>query len=220
MRRHTGDVLLKSTVTGAPGVVITPTAFSSGHIGASMVNTTKVRKVIRINLKDYGVGERFYTYTLTGTEGSDFSRKVFVNGTGNNLDAGGPADYETMKASAIIIGEEIKVVLPPLSALYILVEPGTKQLAINNEITSSELIEAEEGITIRPNPSDGNITVENLPSGFARIAISDIRGTILLRKELVSDGSSIPLITGFEPGIYFITFSGDSYKVTKKLVIK
>jgi hypothetical protein len=220
MRRHTGDVLLKSTVTGAPGVVITSTAFSSGHIGASLVNTTKVRKVVRINLKDYGVGERFYTYTLTGSEGSDFSRKVFVNGAGNTLEAGGPADYETLKASAVVIGEEMKVILPPLSALYILVEPGTKQLAINNEITSSELIATDDGISIRPNPSDGNITIENIPSGVVRIAVSDIRGAILLRNELVSDGSDIPLITGFEPGIYFINFSGESYKVTKKIIIK
>jgi len=220
MRRHTGDVLLKSTVTGAPGVVITPTAFSSGHIGASLVNTTKVRKVVRINLKDYGVGERFFTYTLTGTEGTDFSRKVFVNGKGSNLEAGGPADYETIKASAVLIGEEIRVVLPPLSALYLLVEPGTKQLAINNEITSSEQMEADDGITIRPNPSDGNVTVENLPDGIARIAISNVRGAIMMTTELVSDGSAIPLATALEPGIYLITFSGDNYRVSKKLIIK
>jgi len=220
MRRHTGDVLLKSTVTGAPGVVITPTAFSSGHIGASLVNTTKVRKVVRINLKDYGVGERFFTYTLTGTEGTDFSRKVFVNGKGSNLEAGGPADYETIKASAVLIGEEIRVVLPPLSALYLLVEPGTKQLAINNEITSSEQLQAADDITIRPNPSDGNVTVENLPDGIARIAISDVRGAIIMTTDLVSDGSAIPLATPLEPGIYLITFSGDNYRVSKKLIIK
>ena len=111
MRRHTGDVLLNSTMTGASGVVITPTAFSSGQIGASLVNTSKVRKVVRLNLKDYKVGERFYTYTLTGTEGEDFSRKVFVNGTGGTLAAGGPSDYETLKADGYIIGDEIKIVL-------------------------------------------------------------------------------------------------------------
>lgn len=220
MRRHTGDVLLKSTVTGAPGVVITPTAFSSGHVGASLVNTTKVRKVVRINLKDYGVGERFFTYTLTGTEGTDFSRKVFVNGKGSNLEAGGPADYETIKASAVLIGEEIRVVLPPLSALYLLVEPGTKHLAINNEITSSEQLQAADDITIRPNPSDGNVTVENLPDGVARISISDLLGTILMTSELESDGSAIPLATALDPGIYLITFSGDKYRVSRKLIIK
>jgi hypothetical protein len=220
MRRHTGDVLLNSSVTGAPGVVITSTAFSSGHIGASLVNTTKVQKIVRINLKDYGVGERFYTYTLTGNEGIDFSRKVFVNGAGNNLEAGGPADYETIKASAVLIGEEIILVLPPLSAVYLLVEPGTKQLAINNEITSSELMTADDDITIRPNLSDGNVTVENLPPGVARIAISDVRGAIIMTGNLVSDGSAIPLATGLEPGIYLIIFSGDNYRVTKKLIIK
>ncbi len=138
MRRHTGDVLLNSAVTGAPGVVITPTAFSSGQIGASLVNTTRVRKVVRLNLKDYKVGERFYTYTLTGTEGEDFSRKVFINGTGGTLAAGGPVNYETLKANGYVIGEEIKIILPPLSAVYVLVEPGTKELTINNVVTAME----------------------------------------------------------------------------------
>ena len=94
--------------------------------------------MVRLNLKDYKVGDRFYTYTLTGTEGEDFSRKVFVNGAGPALVAGGPADYESIKASSSLIGEEIKIVLPPLSAVYVLVEPGTKTLAINNESHQSE----------------------------------------------------------------------------------
>ena len=220
MRRHTGDVLLNSTVTGAPGVVITPTAFSSGHAGASLVNTTKVRKVVRVNLKDHGVGERFYTYTLTGTMGTDFSRKVFVNGTGNNLDAGGPAGYETLKADAVVIGEDIRIVLPPLSAVYILVDPGTRQLSVNNEVTSSEITEADDGILIRPNPSGGTVTLENIPSAVTRISVTDIRGALMMSRELAGDGSDTELTTGLVPGIYFITFSGNNYTETKKLIIK
>ena len=81
-------------------------------------------------------------------------------------------------------------------------------------------MEADDGITIRPNPSDGNVTVENLPDGIARIAISNVRGAIMMTTELVSDGSAIPLATALEPGIYLITFSGDNYRVSKKLIIK
>lgn len=219
MRRHTGDVLLKSTVTGAPGVVITPTAFSSGHIGASLVNTTKVRKVVRLNLKDYGVGDKFYTYTLTGTEGVDFSRKVFVNGSGNNLEAGGPDNYETLKARAVVIGDEIKFILPPLSAVYILVEPGSKTLAINNEITSVNSVIPDADFLIWPNPSTGTITAGNLPPGTGRIEISDIRGSILLKREVTNDGSDLTLSTGLKKGVYFIRLSGAGSTVTKKLII-
>ncbi len=220
MRRHTGDVLLKSAVTGAPGVVITATAFSSGHLGASLVNTAKVRKVVRLNLKDYGVGERFYTYTLTGTEGEDFSRKVFVNGTGGTLAAGGPLNYEAIKANAVIIGDEIRIVLPPLSAVYLLVEPGTKQLAVNNEVTSVSPIVSYDTVVVWPNPSPGSFTLENLPDNVMWVEISDLRGSVALRKEPEEGAREIVFSTVLPPGIYLATIIGKSYIVTKKIIIK
>lgn len=220
MRRHTGDVLLRSTVTGAQGVVITPTAFSSGHLGASIVNTTKVHKVVRLNLKDYGVGDRFYTYTLTGTEGQDFSRKVFVNGTGGTLTAGGPDSYETIRADAVVIGDEIRINLPPLSALYILVEPGTRQLAISNEVTSADPVRSDDSVTIWPNPSEGNFTVTGMPDHVSRMEISDLRGNLLLSRETGRGEHEVTLDTDFVSGIYLVTLFGDNYTVTRKLIIK
>lgn len=220
MRRHTGDVLLKSAVTGAPGVVVTATAFSSGHLGASLVNTAKVRKVVRLNLKDYGVGERFYTYTLTGTEGEDFSRKVFVNGTGGTLAAGGPLNYEAIKANAVIIGDEIRIDLPPLSAVYLLVEPGTKQLAVNNEVTSVSPTVSDDTVVVWPNPSPGSFTLENLPDNVMRVEISDLRGSVALRKEPEEGARELVFSTGLPPGIYLATIIGKSYIVTKKIIIK
>ncbi len=220
MRRHTGDVLLRSTVTGAQGVVITPTAFSSGHLGASIVNTTKVHKVVRLNLKDYGVGDRFYTYTLTGTEGQDFSRKVFVNGTGGTLTAGGPDSYETIRADAVVIGDEIRINLPPLSAVYILVEPGTRQLAISNEVTSADPVRSDDSVTIWPNPSEGNFTVTGMPDHVSRMEISDLRGNLLLSRETGRGEHEVTLDTDFVSGIYLVTLFGDNYTVTRKLIIK
>jgi len=219
-RRHTGDVLLRSTVTGAQGVVITPTAFSSGHLGASIVNTTKVHKVVRLNLKDYGVGDRFYTYTLTGTEGQDFSRKVFVNGTGGTLTAGGPDSYETIRADAVVIGDEIRINLPPLSAVYILVEPGTRQLAISNEVTSADPVRSDDSVTIWPNPSEGNFTVTGMPDHVSRMEISDLRGNLLLSRETGRGEHEVTLDTDFVSGIYLVTLFGDNYTVTRKLIIK
>lgn len=220
MRRHTGDVLLKSTVTGAPGVVVTATAFSSGHIGASLVNTSGVSKVVRLNLKDYGVGERFCTYTLTGTEGEDFSRKVFVNGTGGSLVAGGPDNYETIKADAVVIGDEIRIALPPLSAVYILVEPGTRQLAVNNEVTSVEPVRSVDAVVVWPNPSRGSFILKELPEHAMRVEIRDLRGSVCLKKEPDEGTREISFSTILPPGIYLLTVFGKNYIVTKKLVIK
>jgi len=219
MRRHTGDVLLKSTVTGAPGVVITPTAFSSGHIGASLVNTTKVRKVVRLNLKDYGVGDRFYTFTLTGTEGQDFSRKVFVNGTGGTLAAGGPDSYETIKADAVVTGDEIRINLPPLSAVYLLVEPGTRQLAINNEVTAVDPARSDDDVAIWPNPSPGTFIITGIPEHVSRIDISDLRGSVVLSRETERGAKEITLSPGLARGIYLVTLHGENYILTRKLII-
>jgi len=220
MRKHTGDVLLKSSMTGAPAVVVIPTAFSSGQIGASLVNTSKIKKVVRLNLKDYKVGDRFYTYTLTGTDGVDFSRKVFVNGAGPSLVAGGPADYEAVKANSSVIGDEIRIVLPPLSAVYVLVEPGTKTLAINNEVTSVGIAQDDDQIIIYPNPSDGSFTVKGLPESVSRIEIKDLNGATVFLKNSDINASETLLHTGLAPGIYLISFRDDSHSVTKKLVIK
>lgn len=220
MRRHTGDVMLNSSMTGAAGVVITPTAFSSGQIGASLVNTSKIRKVVRLNLKDFKAGNRFYTYTLTGNEGEDFSRKVYVNGAGNNLPAGGPDTYETIRANSTIIGDEIRIIMPPLSAVYILIEPGTKTLAINNEVTAVEKLPEDADITIYPNPSGGIFHIKNLPSGTQKIEIKDMKGNSLFSKsgEIGADEEAIHL--HLVPGIYFIIFGGDNFFATRKLIIK
>jgi hypothetical protein len=220
MRRHTGDVLLNSSMTGATGVVIIPTAYSSGQIGASLVNTAKTRKVVRLNLKDYKVGERFYYYTLTGTEGEDFSRKVFVNGTGPSIVAGGPANYVGIKANSSVIGDEIKILLPPLSAVYLLVEPGTKTLTINNEVTSVGLTHAEDNILIYPNPSDGSFKVKNMPENVSRIEIQDLRGTTVYIKDSSLKSPEMLLHTGLTPGVYFINFRIDNNFIIKKLIIK
>lgn len=220
MRRHTGDVLLKSTVTGAPGVVVTATAFSSGHLGASLVNRTKVRKVVRLNLKDYRVGERVYTYTLTGTEGQDFSRKVFVNGTGGSLVAGGPDNYETIKANAVVIGDEIRIALPQLSAVYILAEPGTRQLAVNNEVTSVDYVRSGEEVVVWPNPSSGSFTLKELPENAERVEVTDLRGSVALRNEPESGAREVFFSTRLPPGVYLVTVYGRNYVVTRKLIIK
>jgi hypothetical protein len=184
------------------------------------VNTTKVRKVVRLNLKDYGVGERYYTYTLTGTEGQDFSRKVYVNGIGGALAAGGPDTYETIKADAFATGDEIRVVLPPLSAVYLLVEPGTKQLAINNEVTSAEHVSEDDALTVWPNPSQGTFTVTNIPDKANRIEISDLNGSCILRRETVPGEKELTFSTVLKPGLYLVTLYGDNYTVTRKLIIK
>jgi hypothetical protein len=219
MRKFCGDVLLNSSTTGADGVIIIPTAFSSRHVGASIVNTDRIYKVVRLNIKGFKFGDRYYTYTLTGTPGEEFSRKVYVNGTGNLLAAGGPDNYETLKANSSAINDEIRINVPALSAVYILVEPGTKELTINNEVSVAD-IPANDGISIFPNPSGGTFTVKNFPNGISSIEIMDIYGRSLYKKARNFPDPEEKIEANLKPGLYFVTFKGKKCLVSRKLVIR
>ena len=218
LQKYTGDVMLNSLMVGASGVVIIPSAFQSGQIGAAIVNTTKVQKNVRLNLKNYKVGERYYTYTLTGTSGEDFSRKVFVNGNGPSLVAGGPSDYETIKANSSIINEEIVIKAPQLSVTFILVESGTKELVINNEVTSVENISAGDLIIVYPNPSQTSFTVANIPPGISAIEIKDILGRPFFKKTGTFSTSETFNIN-LPGGVYFIILKSKNRQIIKKITI-
>ncbi len=219
LQKFTGDVLLNSSIIGDQGIVIIPTAFSSGHVAAAVVNTDKLQKIVRLNIANFKFGDRYYTYTLTGTPGEDFSRKVFVNGSGPSLAAGGPADYETIKASSSIIGDEVVIKAPPLSSTYILVEPGTKELTVNNT-TAVKDFPFRDDIDLYPNPSDGTFTLKNIPQSTCSIEIRDIFGRSVYLK---NKGIEKPLENfdlNITTGIYFITLSDNFSRITKKLIIK
>jgi hypothetical protein len=217
-RRFCGDVLLNSSMTGDKGLVIIPTAFSSGQVGAAIINTGGFTKVIRLNISNFKFGDRYYTYTLTGTEGEVFSRKVYVNGSGNSLVAGGPENYETLKANSSAIGDEIKLRLPGLSATYILVEHGTRDLVVNNEVPVHDLT-YEDGITIFPNPARGSFRVKNIPAGISGYEIMDIYGQTLYKKKRSISDPEENIETDLMPGIYFVTLKGGSHLITRKLII-
>lgn len=217
MRRFCGDVLLNSTTTGASGVVITPTAFGSGQIGAALVNTSRTFKIIRLNIRNFRFGDRFYTFTLTGTPGEEFSRKVYINGTGNALAAGGPDNYETIKAEARLITDEIRIMIPALSAVYLLAEPGSKELTINNEVSVNATRKYDE-IAIYPNPSSGEFTLRNIPADISSIEIRNVNGeSLYLKTDLRFTSHKIN--KDLKPGLYFIILRGRNYVATKKLVI-
>lgn len=141
MQKYLGDNLLNTSVTGSNDIVAYSSSFSSGQISTILVNRGLKNRVVRINFENSTVGNRYYTYTLTGGDdiSSDpwkpFSRKVIVNDIGPSGVAGGPVDYNTIKAKSFDTGEEILVEAPPFSVLYVLADTGRVQLPINNKLT-------------------------------------------------------------------------------------
>lgn len=170
-RRFTGDVLLNSTMRGdTNNVAVFPTSFSSGQAGITIINKGRDNEVVRLNIQDFKFGNRYYTYTITGEPDQDFSRKVFINGIGNSLVAGGPENYDKIQAFSSLINKEIKIKLPPLSSTFILVEPGDKELVINENLGMKPVVP----VTINAIPK---ILFDD--SHNERNSISDTRAKIL-----------------------------------------
>jgi hypothetical protein len=218
-RRFTGDVLLNMAHRGDTNVVAYPTAFSSGQVAVTMVNKSTYDAVVRLNIQDYTFGDRYYTYTLTG-DGKDFSRKVFVNGIGNNGVAGGPENYESIEAFSCLIGDEIKIKLPRYSTAFILVEPGDKELVINEDIAATHSVLPPDPIVISPNPAHDWFRISYVPENINKLTISDMGGRpviVYICKKGEELDREYPI--DLAPGMYQCVFTGKDVKFTKKLMI-
>jgi len=220
LQKFLGDVLLNSTIIGDPDIVVIPTSFHSGQAAAAIINTGKDQQVIRLNIENFKFGDRYYTYTLTGVPEVDFSRKVFVNGFGNSLEAGGPENYESIKANSSLIDSEIRLKAPPLSVTYVIVEPGEKVLAVNDEIVGISDIPTGEDLKIFPNPVNGNFYIKDIPVGINRLEILNIDGT-KIEDGIIMDNiySGNTKNSNLMPGLYLIHLSGKGMSFIKKLLV-
>jgi hypothetical protein len=176
--------------------------------------------IVRLNIENFRFGARYYTYTLTGIPNTDFSRKVYVNGMTSSLDAGGPENYQTIKANSSIISDEIRIKAPPLSVIIVLVEPGNKELIINDKIVGINDIAISDNISVSPNPSHGHFSVSNIPGGINRIELLTVSGRLIYSGFV--DGTifdSAPKLTELTPGIYIIRLKGKEKTIIKKLIV-
>jgi len=219
LQKYTGDVLLNSTLTPDSKVVVIPTAFHSGQVGATIVNMGSTQQVVRINIENFRFGDRYFTYTLTGTPNADFSRKVFVNGIGNILDAGGPGNYESIKANSSPTGDEIRIKTPPLSVTFVLVESGDKVIPVNDIVGMNDMHVADK-TTLSPNPTSGQYTVLNIPEGTDKIEIVSVSGKIIFTDAISGNSySQSSADNSLAPGLYFIHLKGKGISLIKKLIV-
>lgn len=122
-QRFFGDRMVWSGTQGDDALVSYASTFSSGQVGLVVVNKSTSSKLFDVKVKNFDSGIRYYWYILKGGEGA-FSPKIFVNGHGPEGVAGGPADYNNIKAYSAKTGEEegIKVSIPPRAVSYILID--------------------------------------------------------------------------------------------------
>ncbi|NNV57898.1 alpha-L-arabinofuranosidase [Limnovirga soli] len=118
-----GDRLVNATVSGNAGLKTYASTYTSGQANITIVNTTGAALSAEIKLKNFATGSRYYWYTLEGSnDNGEFSRKVLINGNSPYGDAGGPANYASLKAKSATTTGGIKITVPALGAVCMVVD--------------------------------------------------------------------------------------------------
>ncbi len=123
LQKFLGDRCINAAVSGGSNIAAYASTFTSGEIGVTLVNQSTSAQTIKLAYKNFNAGKKVYWYTLTGgTDNGSFSRKVYVNGQGTTLPAGGPSDYTSVKAYSANAANGVYINLPPMSTVFMAVE--------------------------------------------------------------------------------------------------
>ncbi len=122
-QKYFGDRMLASEVQGNSDIVSYASSYSSGEVGAVLINKGATAQTVKILVKNFNPGSRYYWYTLTGgSDNGNFSPKVYVNAIGPNETTGGPSTYKQIKAYAVAAQGEIKLDLPARASVYLVID--------------------------------------------------------------------------------------------------
>lgn len=212
-QKYFGSHMVGATVSGSNDIVAYASKFSSGQSGVVVVNKGTTEQTVSINLNNFGYGEKYYVYTLTGgTDNGEFSRKVYVNGLGTTLASGGPANVELIQAWGMNISSGIKITAPARSVNYILVENGTN-------VVTSTTAETSKQLKVYPIPATNSFTIEFPSPGFSRIEIRDVAGKNVRTDVIDPSKASYQINETFVPGIYLVRLTGKD-TLNTRIVIK
>ena len=210
-----GDHLLKSTVTGDPNIVCYASSFSSGEIGLVVINKGTNNAMAGINIPDFGYGERYYMYSLTGgTDNGNFSQKVYVNDHApDNLTGGSINNIDNLNAWSDIISNRVKFFSPSYSVQYVLIDHGSY---IIDKIAENEVLKPG----IYPNPAKDILTV-NSSSYIDKVEITSLNGIIVKTVTCQSADNKVNMNLSLPSGIYLASvYTKGRISVEKLIVIK
>lgn len=219
-QKFTGDHVIPATSSNS-SILAYASRFASGETGVVIINKGKTAQVVKIDPKNIGVGNQYYSYTLTGgTDNGDFSLYVSVNGVAPTGTQWGPRlNLETLPANAMSIDTTIKVNSPGMSVQFIMVDAGTKNLTSVASVLKNEL-----ELTNYPNPFSASTTIQfQTPSNAAvSLEVFDLTGkkvSTLINEMLPSgthqakfDGSLLP------GGMYFYQLKVGESSTTRKMI--
>ncbi len=122
-QKNMGDRLIEAVKDANGNYEVYASSFSDGKIGVTFVNKGTTALPVKLAFKNFIPGNRMYWYTITGdTDNGEFSRKVQVNGNGTTLEAGGPANYTSIRPFSAKTTDGTAVVLPARSSVFVIIE--------------------------------------------------------------------------------------------------
>ena len=231
LQHFTGDNVVSTTVTASPSysdMLAYTTRFASGEVGVVVINKYKTDKVVKLELGNIGVGDRFYVFSLTGANNDLYgkSKEVVVNGVGATSVPWGPgtANLETLPARAYPIGSQIRFESPAYSVQYVMIESGTRPVSVRNE-EKSAVVDRFALNQNYPNPFNPQTNISySLPrSCTVTLKVFDILGReviSLVNSERESEGVHEVTFdaTKLPSGVYFYRMQAEKYIETKRMV--
>lgn len=220
LQKFVGDHVVSTSVSPSTDVLAYATTFHSKHAGVVVVNRGNGERIVKLATGGFGVGERFYVYSLTGIDDSSWPQGVFVNdeGPSSSLTWGPVEGLEQIPAYAYQVGDEIKFVSPARSVQFILIEPGDRVLAVK-EARSTRSIPAQ--FRLYPNPASNVFNITLQAGTFNKVDVVDLMGRIVYSREIAPSEAALQLQPKLASGSYFVRLHNEKeVKVTKLLISK
>jgi hypothetical protein len=218
LQKFCGDNLVNSTLTGASDVLAYATLFSSGQAGVSLFNKGLSNQTVKLNFQNFPIGTRYYWYTLSGgNDNGEFSRRVSVNGFSATHAGGGPLTYATIKPESAMSQDDVKILLPARSAVYVVVERNMTITSTNDIDPSGKFVQ------VWNNPSaDGSFTLKLngfIPGEQMEMILIDAAGKQVYGRKF-NAAPLVPFDKQLPSGFYTIRIKAKKGITLRKLIIQ
>jgi hypothetical protein len=214
-QRFFGDHLVTSSTSGSWDILSFASRFASGELGIVVVNKNTGAKTVKLVMPEFGYGDQYYLYSLTGgTDNGEFSQVVNVNGQGADNATGGPINnLDSIRAWSNIIDRSIVFESPGRSVQYILIEDGDKTF------TGIHSFEYENPVKIFPNPSRGEFICE-LPPGATNIEVTDLHGKMIFVADLEGEKRTFRFVLDQVSGLFITRIHSKTGVYINRLLIQ
>ena len=218
-----GDHAISTTST-SKDILCYASKYSSGETGVILVNKGTVDQVVDVNMA--GAGDHYYVYSFVGgTDDSEFSQYVYINGYGPDLTHWGPyAELPDIPANAYPIDGEIKLSSPARSIQMVMIEGG-ENVTTSIDDAAPEVTGSYQLYQNTPNPFNPSTLIGyQLPENVLVILkVFDITGReikTLIHAHQNAGYHSVELNASDLPsGVYFYQLQAGLTCETRKLLL-